>query len=203
MFHFSLLKKFLNKSKGFTLIEIILVIAIIGITAAFLIGNYASAKQRARDSQRKSDLNLVQAAMEQYKADYGNYPCFNTSASECSTDLTSSSLATEGWALISSMSQIQLPTKYITTLPIDPTYKTAACSSTTPGYLYWHSAGRQQYVLFANLENTKDPDVVALKPAPNSSTLGQCVSGTSPCAQYKITAGICAGATYNYWVTNP
>ncbi len=202
MLSFSFLKNLFKKSKGFTFIEIILVIAIIGITSTFIVGNYVTAKQRARDSQRKSDLSLIQAAIEQYKADYNYYPCFSASANECGVD----SNATEGWGLISTINDndvTDLPTKYINKIPSDPTYGGASCSSTSPGYLYWHGPGKQQYVLFAKLENVNDQDAVSLKPAPPNGTLGACVSGSSPCAQYRITSGACAGSVYNYWVTNP
>ncbi len=53
--------------KGFTLIEILVVVAIIAVLAAITVPNYLSARERARDAQRKSDLKQVQNALELYK----------------------------------------------------------------------------------------------------------------------------------------
>ncbi len=55
--------------KGFTLIELLVVIAIIGILSALFLPNYMSARERARDSQRKSDLKQIQKAFQLYYQD--------------------------------------------------------------------------------------------------------------------------------------
>lgn len=67
-------KKLLSISKGFTLIELLVVIAIIGLLSAFLVANFVGVRQRARDTQRKSDLRQIQAALELYRSDIGSYP---------------------------------------------------------------------------------------------------------------------------------
>ncbi len=61
-------------AKGFTLIELIVVIAIIGILATLIIVNYGSSRARARDSKRKQDLSTYQSAIESYYDDYDVYP---------------------------------------------------------------------------------------------------------------------------------
>jgi len=55
--------------KGFTLIELLVVIAIIGSLSALFLPNFMAARERARDSQRKSDLRQIQKAIELYKQD--------------------------------------------------------------------------------------------------------------------------------------
>ena len=54
---------------GFTLIELLVVIAIIGSLSALFLPNFMAARERARDSQRKSDLRQIQKALELYKQD--------------------------------------------------------------------------------------------------------------------------------------
>jgi len=61
--------------KGFTLIELLVVIIIIGTLAALLVANFMSARERARDVQRKQDLKQIQTALEMYKQDQ-NPPSF-------------------------------------------------------------------------------------------------------------------------------
>jgi len=60
--------------RGFTLIEILIVIAILGILAVSLLGNYISSAKKGRDAQRKSDLGQLQKALEMYYSDMGSYP---------------------------------------------------------------------------------------------------------------------------------
>jgi len=60
--------------KGFTLIELLIVIVIIGVLATLLMTNFVGVRQRGRDAQRKSDLRQIQAALELYRADVGQYP---------------------------------------------------------------------------------------------------------------------------------
>ncbi len=67
--------KVVKKRSGFTLLELLIVVAIIGVLASLAAVSYSSAQRRARDSQRQSDLKAIQNALEQYYADHdGNYP---------------------------------------------------------------------------------------------------------------------------------
>jgi len=62
------------KQKGFTLIELLVVIAIIGILASVVLVSLNSARKKARDSKRLSDLKQIQLAIELYYDDKGYYP---------------------------------------------------------------------------------------------------------------------------------
>lgn len=61
-------------SLGFTLIEVIVVIVIIGMVSTFAVANYYRTQAIARDGKRVQDLNFAQAALEQYKLANGAYP---------------------------------------------------------------------------------------------------------------------------------
>ena len=65
-----------NNEKGFTLIELLVVVGIIGILTALVTVNLQGARERARDAQRKGDLDQVQKALELYKNDQNpqSYP---------------------------------------------------------------------------------------------------------------------------------
>lgn len=64
----------LMKSKGFTLIELLVVVSLIGVLATLVIANMNSARERARDAQRKSDMRNIQTALRLYYNDNGGYP---------------------------------------------------------------------------------------------------------------------------------
>lgn len=65
-----------NKYNGFTLVEVLVVIAIITVLAALVITtlNPAQLRRAARDTNRKKDIALISAALEQYYADNNVYP---------------------------------------------------------------------------------------------------------------------------------
>lgn len=63
-----------NKKTGFTLIEVMVVIGIIGILSAVLFSNFSDARKISRDKARMTTLKEVQLALELYKAQNGEYP---------------------------------------------------------------------------------------------------------------------------------
>ncbi|MGB9743601.1 MAG: type II secretion system protein [Minisyncoccales bacterium] len=68
----------IKKQRGFTLIELLVVIAIIGILAAIVLVSLSSARAKARDAVRQSDIRQISLAMEMYYDDNGQYPAIST-----------------------------------------------------------------------------------------------------------------------------
>jgi len=63
-----------ENTKGFSLIELLIVVAIISIITAIVVPNLMSANIRAKVSGVKADMGSVAIALEDYKVDYGEYP---------------------------------------------------------------------------------------------------------------------------------
>jgi len=131
----------LNKRKAFTLIELLVVIAIIGILAALILLSLRTARAKARDARRKSDLRQVKAALELYASDHNDaYPIctggdvFSAAAPGCLAGLA--------------------PT-YTKVLPTDPIN---GGSAGTYRYFYRSNNGGVDYILSVGLENSNDPD---------------------------------------------
>ncbi len=66
----------MNKRKnfGFTIVELVVVITVIAILASVTTIAYRNVQASARDEKRKSDVMILLAAVEEYYADYGDYP---------------------------------------------------------------------------------------------------------------------------------
>lgn len=63
-----------HRTKGFTLIELLIVIGVISILAALIIVSVSSARGKARDATRKSDLHALRTSLHQYQSDNENFP---------------------------------------------------------------------------------------------------------------------------------
>lgn len=64
----------LRIKRGFTLIEVMVVVAIIGLLVTLGIVSYAPVNKRSRDAKRKGDVEQLRSALELYRADNGYYP---------------------------------------------------------------------------------------------------------------------------------
>jgi type II secretion system protein G len=118
--------------KGFTLIELLVVIAIIGILASMVIVALSTARAKARDATRKSDLRQVKTALEVYYSDQSPNSYY---VSETAVTISNTVLGGADQT-------------YMKTVPTDPTAGRT--------YEFQSDADGQNYMISANLENDKD-----------------------------------------------
>ncbi len=131
---------------GFTLIEILIVIMLIGILSVIGVYGFTSSQQRVRDATRKADLKNLQTALRLYYNDRGRYPAssggqINACGSSCNSPCNWGS----EWLCGS--------TSYMSTLPKDPV------SQSADGYVYVYTVNASDsdlYTLSTCLENKND-----------------------------------------------
>ena len=67
-----------RKNRGFTIIEITVVIGVIAILSIAVYAGVGVMREKTRDVQRKSDLEQIQLALRLYKEDFGVYPSIDS-----------------------------------------------------------------------------------------------------------------------------
>ena len=113
---------------GFTLIELLIAISIVAILSSIGLASLSRANRSARDSQRRSDIESIRGALEEYYASNNN------------NDYPSGSLAV--------MSSILESGGFIGDVPEDP----------TPSQTYTYNGGGQTYCIAADLEAPPSPN---------------------------------------------
>lgn len=138
--------KCMKDRRGFTLIELLVVIAIIGILSSVVLASLNSARSRARDAERASDIHQMRVALELYYSSNGSYPSSaNAWLYSCSS----------GWATL------QTALAPYMSVPIDP--KNTPCTSgpwSNGYYNYAYISGPAwpgKYDLIAQFENPNNP----------------------------------------------
>lgn len=63
-----------RKQQGFTIVELLIVIVVIGILAALVITTFTGIQQKARDTERTTDIKAIHGQVEAYYAQNGSYP---------------------------------------------------------------------------------------------------------------------------------
>lgn len=164
--------KIMVTKKGFTLIELMVVITIIAILASIGFVSYQIVLKNTRDAKRQTDLRVIQTGLEQYFADQLYYP-------EEDADTT----CTNGLLTFNTSTQCALKdsgaTKtYINSVPINPT-----TSSTTLQYCY------------KPLTATQDCDILAIADCDNTSS-NNALRCTKYCLYSKMENPVAGGPNY-------
>lgn len=106
-----------KKGKGFTLIELMVVIAIILILALIAIPAYRNMQERAKKSRVEEDFRTLATMLETFYIDWNKYPATDTLKAELTGAGTG---ATINVSNKKTSTGEEGPIKYIATIPQDP-----------------------------------------------------------------------------------
>lgn len=135
--------------KGFTLIEVLLVVVLLSILYVVGLSSYSRIQEKSLDQRRKADIEQVRLALEQYRSVNSAYPA--------ASGASGLPFGTSGLT--------DANNTYIELLPQDPQY---------PVRQYHYATADDDYVLSAELIT---PETVACQVPPGNDACGQTGSG--------------------------
>jgi len=132
----------LNKQRGFTLLELLIVVSIIGVLGTLSSVNVIELRKKARDGQRKADVVVLQSALAQYYGDNGSYPISQGNNAQinntpCNQSFRANNITYKG------------------SIPCDPL---GSGTSFNNGNYYYYSPDGKTYTIGACLERKVDSD---------------------------------------------
>ncbi len=158
-----------SKAGGFTLVELLVVISIIGILAALLVANLVGTRGRATDTQKKADLRSLKTALQLYHNDYGVFPgsAFGLYIQGCGVGADANCVPPVPFAGGANS------TVYMNKLPIGFQYKSGNLNGSC-------EPNRQTFLLSMVLENASDEDIAASQTRCNPTS--RCYYTSTPAA---------------------
>lgn len=119
-----------QQHSGFTVVELLIVIVVLGILATIVSTIYSGAHERARDTTRLNDITAIKESLETYRASKGTYPVA-VSGPYGGWD----SSADPSKAFLTNLQQ----SGYMNNVPKDPTNTGPVGGDLTTGYRYQYS----------------------------------------------------------------
>jgi prepilin-type N-terminal cleavage/methylation domain-containing protein len=152
-----------NKKSGFTIIELLVVVAIIGTLASIIMVSVESARSKARDTARKTALSQIQVALELYRNDHGTFQVAGAGWMGGGQGW----LALENGSTYSTAVTRVLYNEGYLPVPLieDPT--------TSPGYMIYVCNNGQSYGLYATMENPSSTETAEAISACNGVSVNQ------------------------------
>lgn len=176
-----------KKQSGFTLVELLIVIAIIGILTSIVYYSFSDSRAQARDRVRQTNLKELELAVELYRAQNGRYP-----AAGCGAGVNN-------WGMQNSCAEyiVGLTPDFIGSLPRENV------SGTNFGYLYRTNANGTAFKIVSNrvVENlriTSFEEPFAM--CPRATTVGSGRCSTPNPNDFGVTYAVYRGTGADIWL---
>lgn len=153
-----------NKQSGFTIIELLVVVAIIATIMSIVVALVGDAKAKARDTKRRADLSQIQVALELYRNEHGTFQVTGGGSAGGGQGWLSYE---NGGSYPAAVTRILYNEGYLKTPIIEDPLQ-------SPGYMIYVCNGGQSYALSATLEFPKTSDIADIQTSCN----GTGVNGT-------------------------
>lgn len=154
-----------SKNSGFTLVELLVVIFIIGVLAGLLLTNFVGMRGRATDARTKNDLRQLKTALRLYYNDYNGYPSGDGTILGCGaagdTECTVAGTFSAGSDSTVYMKQL-------------------------PAAFFYYSAGGDDFILIGELENVSDEDISASQTRCDPNSRGYYTDGPIDTNEYVV-----------------
>lgn len=149
----------MNKAHGFTLLEVLVVIAIIAVLIAFAASNFVGARQRARDIRKKSELQQVKSALRLFYNDYNMYPGPATKATNDINGCGAASPTVPSTSCQSACSSGEDVTFAAGPTSCDTVYMKQLPPASDYTWYYQQRSLGDDFCLWTKLEITSDPEI--------------------------------------------
>lgn len=153
---------FAKINRGFTLVELLIVIAILTILSTLGVSNFQTARLKARDVSRKTDLQTIAKSLEAYINDHRVYPSSSADGQ----------IVCQPPGTVCAWGE---PFTYGNTI-----YASELPSDSVDSQSYIYSSNGTSYTLYAKLENPQDPAIISIVPV--------VYCGSNHICNYKITS---------------
>lgn len=190
--------------RGFTVVEIMVVVTVMSIIAGIIVVASLDSSEQSRDAKRQSDLKALQTAVELYNLKYGRYP------EGCNGPSSATVLNPSNWSgqigtnYVCNLNNgiyaayvgtgeyiIGLAPEFIPTLPTDS--KLSSTTPTSSGYVYTVNVDGTVYKIMAL--NTVESEVVSTSHALYRCGTGDITSASHEC--YAIPTGFGGGGIFS------